>query len=101
MGEFADSIGVPTLAGSFIMSGVAFIIAGLILLIFLRPDPLFVSAGGALSGMVVTHSSYTILSISGAVLSLLLIPIVIWYFKGNQVKSEADIKLSYTFEEPK
>lgn len=43
MGEFADSIGVPTLAGPFIMSGVAFIIAGLILLIFLRPDPLFVA----------------------------------------------------------
>ncbi|MFC0273452.1 MFS transporter [Metabacillus herbersteinensis] len=45
------------------------------------------AAGGALSGMVVAHSSYTILSISGAVLSLLLIPVVVWYFKGNQVKS--------------
>jgi MFS family permease len=256
MGEFADSIGVPYLAGPFIMSGAAFIIAGLILLIFLRPDPLFVStaianaekkddkvqtgereslknpiinkkgimvgavimtlaqlimtaimtmtpvqmghhghglsevglvigfhiaamylpspltgllvdkfgrttmaiasgatllaaglvaafapadsllllilalvllgvgwnfglltgtaliidsthpsvraktqgtfdvllalsgaAGGALSGMVVAHSSYTILSISGAVLSLILIPVIVWYFKGNQVKS--------------
>lgn len=254
MGEFADSIGVPNLAGPFIMSGAAFIIAGFILLIFLRPDPLFVStaianaekkddkvqiggslknrainkkgimvgavimilaqlimtaimtmtpvhmghhghglsevglviglhiaamylpspltgllvdkfgrttmaiasgatllaaglvaaiapadalsllilalvllgvgwnfglltgtaliidsthpslrakiqgtfdvlvalsgaAGGVLSGMVVAHSSYTILSISGAVLSLLLIPVVIWYFKGNQEKA--------------
>jgi MFS family permease len=45
------------------------------------------AAGGALSGMVVAHSSYTILSISGAFLSLLLIPVVVWYFKGNQVKS--------------
>ncbi|MCY9375612.1 MFS transporter [Bacillus sp. T17B1] len=43
MGEFADSIGVPNLAGPFIMSGAAFIIAGFILFIFLRPDPLFVS----------------------------------------------------------
>lgn len=34
MGEFADSIGVPNLAGPFIMSGAAFIIAGIILLIF-------------------------------------------------------------------
>ncbi|MGG3573433.1 MFS transporter [Bacillus gobiensis] len=43
MGEFADSIGVPTLAGPFILSGTAFILAGLVLLIFLRPDPLVVS----------------------------------------------------------
>lgn len=43
MGEFADSIGVPNLAGPFIMSGAAFIIAGFILFIFLHPDPLFVS----------------------------------------------------------
>ncbi|MBG9449255.1 MFS transporter [Cytobacillus firmus] len=34
--------------------------------------------GGGLSGIVVAHSSYAALSIAGAVLSLLLIPIVIW-----------------------
>lgn len=45
------------------------------------------AAGGALSGMVVAHSSYTVLSISGAVLSLLLIPVGVWYFKRNQVKN--------------
>lgn len=45
------------------------------------------AAGGALSGMVVAHSSYTILSISGAVLSLLLIPVVIWYFRRIQEKA--------------
>jgi len=33
--------------------------------------------GGGLSGMVVAHSSYATLSIAGAVLSILLIPIVI------------------------
>ncbi|MED3729497.1 MFS transporter [Priestia filamentosa] len=43
MGEFADSISVPTLAGPFILSGAAFIIAGLLILFFLRPDPLVVS----------------------------------------------------------
>lgn len=34
--------------------------------------------GGGLSGIVVAHSSYATLSIAGAVLSLLLIPIVIY-----------------------
>lgn len=43
MGKFAHSIGIPTLAGPFILAAVAFILAGLVLLIFLRPDPLIVS----------------------------------------------------------
>ena len=40
MGEFASLIGVPTLAGPFILSAAAFILAGLVLFIMLRPDPL-------------------------------------------------------------
>ncbi|MEY9977709.1 MFS transporter [Lysinibacillus sp. RC79] len=40
MGEFAVSIGVPALAGPFILSATAFILAGLVLFIMLRPDPL-------------------------------------------------------------
>lgn len=36
------------------------------------------ASGGALSGMVVAHSSYSILSLGGAVLALLLIPVVLW-----------------------
>ncbi|MNK87119.1 Major Facilitator Superfamily protein [compost metagenome] len=36
------------------------------------------ASGGALSGMVVAHSSYTALSLAGALLSLLLIPVVVW-----------------------
>ena len=40
MGEFAIFIGVPPLAGPFILSATAFILAGLVLLIMLRPDPL-------------------------------------------------------------
>ncbi|MGK9185307.1 MFS transporter [Priestia filamentosa] len=43
MGEFAYSIGIPTLAGPFILAATAFIIAGLVLFIFMRPDPLVVS----------------------------------------------------------
>ncbi|CAG7609493.1 Riboflavin transporter RfnT [Paenibacillus solanacearum] len=37
------------------------------------------ASGGALSGMVVAQSSYSILSLSGGFLSLLLIPIVLWF----------------------
>lgn len=40
MGEFASIIGVPSLAGPFILSAAAFILAGLVLYILLRPDPL-------------------------------------------------------------
>lgn len=40
MGKFARLIGVPSLAGPFILSSIAFILAGLVLLIMLRPDPL-------------------------------------------------------------
>lgn len=36
------------------------------------------ASGGALSGMVVAHSSYSMLSLGGAVLALLLIPMVLW-----------------------
>ncbi|MCH1626902.1 MFS transporter [Ferdinandcohnia quinoae] len=43
MGNFAQSVGIPTLAGPFILAGAAFIFAGLVLLLFLRPDPLVVS----------------------------------------------------------
>ncbi|WP_155592388.1 MFS transporter [Lysinibacillus cavernae] len=40
MGKVAQSIGIPALAGPFILSAVAFIVAGLVLFIMLRPDPL-------------------------------------------------------------
>lgn len=42
-GEFALSMGVPRLAGPFILAAAAFILAGIVLLIFLRPDPLLVA----------------------------------------------------------
>ncbi|MGE7623241.1 MFS transporter [Viridibacillus sp. NPDC096237] len=43
MGGLAISIGIPPLAGPFILGAVAFTIAGLVLLIFLRPDPFIVA----------------------------------------------------------
>ncbi|HHY2673236.1 MFS transporter [Bacillus toyonensis] len=43
MGEFAHSIGIPNLAGPFILSAAAFILAGLVLFIMLRPDPLIIA----------------------------------------------------------
>lgn len=43
MGQFAKSIGVPALAGPFILAAAAYIIAGLVLLVLLRPDPLAVA----------------------------------------------------------
>ena len=43
MGRFAHSIGIPELAGPFILSAVAFILAGLVLFVMLRPDPLLIA----------------------------------------------------------
>ncbi|MCM3078557.1 MULTISPECIES: MFS transporter [Brevibacillus] len=43
MGQFAMSIGVPALAGPFILGAAAFTLAGLVLLLFLRPDPFVVA----------------------------------------------------------
>ncbi|MGE7906800.1 MFS transporter [Peribacillus sp. NPDC094092] len=43
MGEFAVSIGIPSLAGPFILAATAYILAGCVLLILLRPDPFIVA----------------------------------------------------------
>jgi MFS family permease len=42
MGSFALSIGIPALAGPFILSGTAFILAGLVIFLMLRPDPFLI-----------------------------------------------------------
>ncbi|XID94642.1 MFS transporter [Paenibacillaceae bacterium WGS1546] len=39
MGRFAASFGLPALTGPFLLAGTAFLLAGLVLLVFLRPDP--------------------------------------------------------------
>ena len=43
MGKIAASIGIPTLAGPFILAAFAYILAGLTLFIYLRPDPFLVA----------------------------------------------------------
>lgn len=45
MGRFATAIGVPALSGPFILAAAAYILAGLVLLALLRPDPLIVAKG--------------------------------------------------------
>ncbi|MBW7475885.1 MFS transporter [Paenibacillus oenotherae] len=53
-GRFATAIGLPALAGPFLLAATAFILAGLVLLIFLRPDPLLVAR--ELARKTVQHS---------------------------------------------
>lgn len=43
MGKIAASVGIPTLAGPFILAAFAYILAGLTLFIYLRPDPFLVA----------------------------------------------------------
>lgn len=43
MGEYALSIGIPALAGPFLLSGTAFMLAGLVIFLLLRPDPFLIS----------------------------------------------------------
>ncbi|MDQ0918196.1 MFS transporter [Paenibacillus sp. V4I5] len=43
MGRFATSVGAPALAGPFMLAAVAFILAGLVLWAWLRPDPYIVA----------------------------------------------------------
>lgn len=43
MGRFALTIGIPALAGPFLLSGTAFILAGLVIFLLLRPDPFLIA----------------------------------------------------------
>lgn len=47
MGRFAESIGVPALAGPFILAAAVYFLASLVLFTFLRPDPLLVAQAAA------------------------------------------------------
>jgi MFS family permease len=42
-GTFAERLGIPTLAGPFILSGAAYALAALVLALWLRPDPLLLA----------------------------------------------------------
>ncbi|WOD66063.1 MFS transporter (plasmid) [Niallia taxi] len=43
MGNLASSIGIPSIAGPFILAAAAYILAGLVLFLLLRPDPLIIA----------------------------------------------------------
>lgn len=43
MGRFAEGVGIPPLAGPFILAAAAYLLAGLVLITMLRPDPLVVA----------------------------------------------------------
>lgn len=43
LGRFAESVGVPALAGPFLLAAVAYLAAGIVLVALLRPDPLLLA----------------------------------------------------------
>ena len=43
LGAFAEGVGLPTLAGPFLLAALAYGLAGVVLAVFLRPDPLLVA----------------------------------------------------------
>jgi MFS family permease len=47
MGDLAESLGIPALAGPFLLSGAAYGAAGLVLWVWLRPDPLLLAREAA------------------------------------------------------
>ena len=51
------------------------------------------ASGGALSGMVVAHSSFSLLSLAGGILSLLLIPVGVWYHKSSRLKKNQSMPM--------
>lgn len=55
MGKVATAINMPALAGPFILAAVAYILAGLTLFVFLRPDPLLVAKAIAIEQQKQQH----------------------------------------------
>lgn len=55
MGNFAISIGIPALAGPFILAAAAYTLAGLILFVLLRPDPFIVAKAIAVAQQSTGH----------------------------------------------
>ncbi|MHA7966017.1 MFS transporter [Paenibacillus sp. CAU 1782] len=43
------------------------------------------ASGGAISGMVMAEAGYSVLSLAGGLMSLLLIPVVAWSWKKNKI----------------
>lgn len=43
MGKFAESVGIPALAGSFVLAAAVYLIGAIVLFLFMRPDPLIIA----------------------------------------------------------
>jgi MFS family permease len=43
MGTFSSSIGIPELAGPYLLTGAVFVVAGVLITVMLRPDPLLIA----------------------------------------------------------
>lgn len=54
------------------------------------------ATGGALSGAVMAGTSYATLSLAGGVLSLLLVPVVVWSARRRQTSATAGASASRT-----
>ncbi|MGW4652039.1 MFS transporter [Kitasatospora sp. NPDC004289] len=46
-GRFAEALGIPALAGPFLLSGTAYLLAATVLAVFLKPDPLLLAREAA------------------------------------------------------
>lgn len=57
MGKFAELFGIPALAGPFILAAAAYLVAGLIFLLYLRPDPYLVARAIAVENEKQQHKT--------------------------------------------
>lgn len=72
VGDVAESLGIPALAGPFALAGLAYALAGAVLLVWLRPDPLVAARAlaAAEAARVGTEDGGTRSSTDGAALRL-------------------------------
>jgi MFS family permease len=69
LGELAEGIGIPALAGPFLLSAAAYGLAGAVLFAFLRPDPLLVARELARHDLEVSRSDPAVARPSTAALT--------------------------------
>lgn len=60
LGDFAVSIHVPALAGPFILAAAAYILAGVVLFVLLRPDPLIIARRIEAASVKVEHKELVV-----------------------------------------
>jgi MFS family permease len=70
-GIVVERYGVPTLAGPFVFSTLAFSLAAVLLMLFLRPDPLIVARSTARASASAGHRSVQAVGLRGALAAVL------------------------------